>query len=331
MIRWQNPNYFLLPDWQTRRIPAVRYRDRDAHFMDSLVHNWHDRTELETSGSHFEGLIDGTPGALRRIDRHHTAKFGHFVWNYLIPSWPRERPDDTAYGGPLSVAWRKFTGQLDLNVPALRDDAPPAPRRPDLLSYQMTPLFKHFPEMTVDCGDQVDWLLQKYALVKPPMLADFAPADVWHPLQFIPTARIICNVVGSRGFALLRPSRGAEMYPSPIVSTLSMVANPLCVNRDLHPSFPREEEIFAFTLQPGEALYVPPSWWTYNKAHTTTVGVEFMYTPTEGVGAHKVRRGRAVPIDWESQTETAVDVNAHTALRATRGIDGDPRRYQIPK
>ncbi len=82
---------------------------------------------------------------------------------------------------------------------------------------------------------------------------------------------IACVVLGQRDFTLFPPDQMTNLYPGPLETapgqipvSLTSLENP---DFETHPKFKEAlKHRMTATLNPGDALYIPPGWWHHVKA-----------------------------------------------------------------
>eukprot|EP01013_Petalomonas_cantuscygni_P035250 TRINITY_DN6359_c1_g2_i1.p1 TRINITY_DN6359_c1_g2~~TRINITY_DN6359_c1_g2_i1.p1 ORF type:complete len:394 (+),score=21.88 TRINITY_DN6359_c1_g2_i1:88-1269(+) len=335
--RWQNPNYFLYPDWQWRMLRVSIGKTADASFVDPMTTPrdgsplWFLDKRVDSLAAVPPMLMAATPRHMRSWTPVNDMKFGHFIWHHLIPHWPTERPSPEAFGGHIAHEWKKRMGLLRHNLPDVVSSHSPPPVSQDVVYLSHAPMHNVIPEILDDLGDQADWLLQRYAMSK------VAPKFFWaHPPQFDPLnythdGQIACNVVGVRRYVVMRPSRGQAMSPSMMDPRVSLVGNPFSIDRNRHPKFPPQSEMQVGVLQPGEALYVPPSWWRASVAETASLMTLFDYKPSPNLRSAVMTPSRMLGRDPRHENPALMHPAQPLHGRGQAyGIGGDPRMCRLP-
>ena len=177
----------------------------------------------------------------------------------------------------LAPGWRQELTPLRAFLAAhLCAAAPPEPAARAYLAQHA--LFEQVPRLQEDIRTPDYCALGARGCVRA-CNAWLGPAGTVTPLHTDPDHNLLCQVVGTKHVRLYAPGAGGEgaLYPHDRghVSNSSRVD----VMRPDADAFPR----FAGTpfldceLRAGEALYIPPRWWHFVMARTTSFSVNFFW------------------------------------------------------
>eukprot|EP00246_Nothoceros_aenigmaticus_P011823 TRINITY_DN3378_c0_g1_i3.p1 TRINITY_DN3378_c0_g1~~TRINITY_DN3378_c0_g1_i3.p1 ORF type:complete len:158 (-),score=16.71 TRINITY_DN3378_c0_g1_i3:171-644(-) len=110
----------------------------------------------------------------------------------------------------------------------------------------------------------------------------FGPQGTVTPLHYDPVHNLFAQVVGLKYIRLYQASISSELYPY----SEHMLQNSSQVDLDHadHPKFPiaRDLHFVDCILEPGDMMYVPPKWWHYVRALSTSFSVSFWWDVDEG-------------------------------------------------
>ncbi|GAB4821348.1 hypothetical protein N2152v2_008394 [Parachlorella kessleri] len=137
------------------------------------------------------------------------------------------------------------------------------------------PLFEQIPALAADIREPDYCVLGEAELQS--VNAWFGPPGTVTPLHTDPHHNLLCQVVGSKYLRIYTPEDTPALYPF----TEGLTTNSSQV--DLDSPDPRRFPAFASApfrdcvLAPGQMLYLPPGWWHYVKALTTSFSVSFWW------------------------------------------------------
>jgi len=112
------------------------------------------------------------------------------------------------------------------------------------------------------------------------------PAGTVTPLHHDPQHNLLCQVVGRKHVRLYAPGAGGDgaLYPHGGRMANSSRVDALAPDAARFPLFAAAPFVDC-ELAPGDALYIPPRWWHFVTALTSSASVSFWWGPTATDGA----------------------------------------------
>ncbi|XP_054286706.1 bifunctional peptidase and arginyl-hydroxylase JMJD5-like [Macrosteles quadrilineatus] len=106
----------------------------------------------------------------------------------------------------------------------------------------------------------------------------FGPPGTLSPLHHDPKHNLLCQVVGHKRVVLYSPSDTDCLYPHEgrLLSNTARV-DPEAPDYKLYPKY-RNTQAITCQLNPGDMLYIPPTWWHHVRALDLSFSVSFWWT-----------------------------------------------------
>ena len=111
---------------------------------------------------------------------------------------------------------------------------------------------------------------------RPALNAWLGPAGTVTPLHQDPQHNLLCQVIGRKRVRLYAPASTPALYPRPGRLSNSSRVDVLAPDAAAFPSFAAAPYLDC-ELRPGEALYIPPRWWHFVLAETSSFSVSFWW------------------------------------------------------
>lgn len=107
----------------------------------------------------------------------------------------------------------------------------------------------------------------------------YGPGDNVSPLHFDPDPGILVQLRGRKKFWMVSPTQVDRIYPNPLFSPISTISQ-LDLEKPDFERFPLAKDVIAYegTIEPGEAMFIPPTWWHQVRSLDLTLSVNFFFS-----------------------------------------------------
>ncbi|MGH9962036.1 MAG: cupin-like domain-containing protein, partial [Pyrinomonadaceae bacterium] len=101
------------------------------------------------------------------------------------------------------------------------------------------------------------------------------------PLHFDQSSNFFAQAYGRKLWTIFDPSQTRYLYQYPASALTWHISevDPEKPDRSRHPAFENAQPI-QFTIEPGEMLYLPATWWHHARSCETSISVSFWFLPT---------------------------------------------------